>query len=52
MYNSSVVRTSEIYTKGVSTFLKVAEANRRNVGSKEIWCPCMSLSFACKWFYA
>ncbi|XP_021995110.1 uncharacterized protein LOC110892035 [Helianthus annuus] len=46
MYNSSVVRTSEIYTKGVSTFLKVAEANRRNVGSKEIWCPCMS----CKTF--
>ncbi|KAF5781681.1 putative Transposase-associated domain-containing protein [Helianthus annuus] len=40
MYNSSVVRTSEIYMKGVSTFLKVAEANRRNVGSKEIWCPC------------
>ncbi|XP_022007680.1 uncharacterized protein LOC110906932 [Helianthus annuus] len=38
MYHS--LPTSEIYIKGVSTFLKVAEVNWRNVGSKDIWCPC------------
>ncbi|KAJ0812030.1 hypothetical protein HanPSC8_Chr15g0680341 [Helianthus annuus] len=39
MYKSG--RPSEIYTQGVFTFLRVAEAHRRNVGSKWIWCPCM-----------
>ncbi|KAK1417966.1 hypothetical protein QVD17_27102 [Tagetes erecta] len=33
-------RTSEIFTKGVYCFLKVSEANRINVGTEWIWCPC------------
>ncbi|XP_022032180.1 uncharacterized protein LOC110933258 [Helianthus annuus] len=26
---------------GIESFIKVAEANRLNVGSQKIWCPCM-----------
>ncbi|XP_076924727.1 uncharacterized protein LOC143587282 [Bidens hawaiensis] len=39
MYKSG--RPSEIYMKGVYTFLKAAESNRKIVGSKMIWCPCV-----------
>ncbi|XP_076912869.1 uncharacterized protein LOC143571294 [Bidens hawaiensis] len=34
------LRQSEIYVKGVKSFLRVAEAHRTNKGSRSICCPC------------